>query len=277
MTEEVQQVAEAETAQPEAEVKEQATESPETPAGEQEKKAEAEERKFNQKEVDEAVQKRLARESRKLERQIRAEIENKLLKEQLESKSKPAPVQQGEPKPEQFKTYEEYIRATAKWEIKQENENARIQAEQEAQKKAREAYEARVYESLSKAASKYEDFEDVVSNPAISITPVMTDAMTESEVGGEIAYYLGNNPKEAAEIAKLSPVQQVKAIDKLERKLSEGTQVKTSSAPAPIKPVSTQSAQKSFDTTDPRSVKTMSTSEWINAERDRIRRKMSGR
>lgn len=235
MTEEVQQVAEAETAQPEAEVKEQATESPETPAGEQEKKAEAEERKFNQKEVDEAVQKRLARESRKLERQIRAEIENKLLKEQLESKSKPAPVQQGEPKPEQFKTYEEYIDKLTDWKLEQKLMAMQEMTAKQREQQAQAEYESQVGDKLRKGLDKYDDYEEVVESiPAEYITGPMVQAIAESDVADAISYYLGNNHKEAAAIAKMSPVQQVKAIDRLEAKLKAPAKVSEAPTPANV-------------------------------------------
>jgi hypothetical protein len=43
---------------------------------------------------------------------------------------------------------------------------------------------------------------------------------------------------------------------------------KTSNAPAPIAPVTARSqGTPRYDTTDPRSTKSMSTSEWIEAER----------
>jgi hypothetical protein len=45
---------------------------------------------------------------------------------------------------------------------------------------------------------------------------------------------------------------------------------RTTNAPAPISPVSGKgSSSPTYDTTDPRSVKSMTTSEWIEAERQR--------
>jgi hypothetical protein len=57
----------------------------------------------------------------------------------------------------------------------------------------------------------------------------------------------------------------------IEARLSaEPTFKKTSNAPAPIAPVNARTAgAPTFDTTDPRSVKSMSTSDWIEAERQR--------
>ena len=55
----------------------------------------------------------------------------------------------------------------------------------------------------------------------------------------------------------------------IEARLSaEPTFKKTSNAPAPIAPVTARaSGAPTYDTTDPRSTKSMSTSEWIEAER----------
>jgi hypothetical protein len=62
---------------------------------------------------------------------------------------------------------------------------------------------------------------------------------------------------------------QAKEIGRIEAKLAANPPVKrTSTAPAPIAPVTARSASTpGYDTTDPRSVKNMSTSEWIEADR----------
>jgi hypothetical protein len=218
---------------------EETTPPPEDTAktGDEEAKPEVKpEKTFTQAELDDILQRRLAKEQRKIERYARAEAERDQLREQLDrqTQTQQPSVQSGEPKPEQFKTYEEYIKATAKWEVKQENEQARKQYEQEAQTQAQQIHEAKIRDNLSKVANKYDDFEEVVTNPSLAITPVMTDAMGESEIGGEIAYYLGNHPKEAAEIARLSNVAQVKAIDRLEAKLAAPPKVSEAPPPAQV-------------------------------------------
>ena len=124
-------------------------------------------------------------------------------------------------------------------------------------------------------SDKYADFEQVVYNPKLPITNVMAETIQASDVGPDLAYYLGSNPQEAARISRLSPFLQAKEIGKIEAKLLDNPPVKkTSSAPAPISPVTAKAAgNPSYDTTDPRSVKSMSTSEWIEAERQRQIRK----
>jgi len=64
---------------------------------------------------------------------------------------------------------------------------------------------------------------------------------------------------------------QAKEIGKIEAKVASSPPVKKpSNAPAPIQPVAAGSSRgPAYDTTDPRSLKSMSTSEWIEAERQR--------
>ena len=103
----------------------------------------------------------------------------------------------------------------------------------------------------------------------------MAQTIQASDIGPEVAYYLGSNPKEADRISRLSPFLQAKEIGKIEVKLAESPSTKkSSSAPAPIQPVTPRGGNaRVLDTTDPRSIKEMSTSEWIEAERQRqIRR-----
>ena len=127
------------------------------------------------------------------------------------------------------------------------------------------------HEREEEARVKYDDFEQVAYNPKLPITDAMAQTIQASEVGPDIAYYLGSNPKEAERISRLSALMQAKEIGKIESKLADNPPVKkTSNAPAPIAPVTARSSgSPAFDTTDPRSVKTMSTSEWIEAERQR--------
>jgi hypothetical protein len=68
---------------------------------------------------------------------------------------------------------------------------------------------------------------------------------------------------------------QAKEIGKIEARLASDPPVKkTSNAPAPISPVTARSTgAPSHDTTDPRSIKSMTTSQWIEAERARQMKK----
>jgi len=229
------------TAAPAPEVVAQATESPE--------ERPAAHKTFSQEDLDAMVGKRLARERRKWEREQAAKAAEL-------NPAAPASL----PRPEEDP--EAYAEALA------ERKAVELLARREAEKQRFETLEA--YQDKEEAArEKYVDFEQVAYNPTLAITSVMAETIHASDIGPDIAYYLGGNPKEADRISRMNPFSQAKEIGKIEAKLAENPPVrKTTSAPPPIKPVTAKgvgSAQ--YDTTDPRSVKSMSTSEWIEAER----------
>jgi hypothetical protein len=207
---------------------------------------------FTQEELDAIVGKRLAREQRKWER------------EQAQRASTPA-VPSELPPPDQFDSVETYAKAYAEQMLR----------EREVQKQRSEYVEA-YHDREEDARGKYDDFEQVAYNPNLRITTVMAETIQTSDVGPDVAYYLGSNPKEADRISRLSPILQAKEIGKIEATLVSNPPVKkSSSAPTPISPVTARSSgAPAFDTTDPRSIKTMTTSEWIAAERARQVKKL---
>lgn len=206
---------------------------------------------FTQEEVDAMIGKRLARERRSWERERTKAPELPT--------AAPASVSQ-----DQFESVEKYAEALAAQ-----------KAEQLLQQRELERQQAAILESYhdkeEQARDKYEDFEAVAYNPSLKITTVMAQTIQASDVGPDVAYYLGLNPKEADRISRLSPILQAKEIGKIEAKVASSPPVKKpSNAPAPIQPVAASSSRgPAYDTTDPRSLKSMSTSEWIEAERQR--------
>lgn len=201
------------------------------------------ERVFTQKELDEILQKRLAKESRKVERYARAEAELRLLKEQIQSKPREN-VEPTEPKPNQFNDYESYIAALTDWKVDQKMRGLHEQTLKQRQIDEQTSHASKMRENLIRAADKYEDFEEVVANPSLPITVAMRDAIGESDIAGDVAYYLGTNAKEAERIAALSPIGQVKAILALEAKLKAPEKKLTTDAPEPITPNSNKGQVK---------------------------------
>jgi hypothetical protein len=213
---------------------------------------------FTQEEVDEIIARRLAREQRKLER---------------ERQQQPVPVAQGAPlSPDQFESTEAYVEALA---------------EQKAEERIRQRevmqQEASIHETFldreEAARVRYDDYEQVVRNPTLKITSTMAETIRRSEAGPDVAYWLGQNPKEADRISRLDTLSQAKEIGRLEAKMADSPPVKkTTSAPAPISPVAPRNnGNAAYDTTDPRSVKAMTTSEWIAAENRREMKRLGDR
>lgn len=260
MTEEVQQnLAEVESAQaPEVTAAtENAQNAPEVAdqSGET-----AEEKRFTQAELDAMIGKRLAREQRKWEREQQAKQAEMQARQSMPKELPPV---------DQFESPEAYAEALA---FKKAEE---LLAQREVHKQRAQVEEAYA-EREEEARGKYDDFEQVAYNPKLPVTEVMAETIKASDIGPDLAYWLGSNPKEADRISRLSPLLQARELGKIEAKLaSDPPQKKTTSAPAPIRPVTARtSGNPSYDTTDPRSTKTMSASEWIEAERARQIRKL---
>lgn len=223
-------------------------ETPEVPAEQEASKT------FTQEELDAIVGKRLAREQRKWEREQQQRLA------ELEARQKAVPAT--DLVPEQFDTYDAYAEALA------ERKAEELLAKREAARQQAELLDA-YHEREEQARDKYDDFEQVAYNPNLPVTEAMAQSIQASDIGPDVLYWLGSNPNEAARISRLNPILQAKEIGKIEASMSSNPPVrKTSTAPAPIAPVTARSnGAPRYDTTDPRSTKTMSTSEWIEAER----------
>ena len=257
MTEQVQEaLAEVESAPaPEATAApESAQNAPEVAENQPEQTPE--EKKFTQAEIDAMISKRLAREQRKWEREQQAKATQPVVKTEV-------------PPIEHFESPDAYAEALA---VRKAEE---LLAQREFQKQ-QAAVEDAYHEREEEARAKYDDFEQVAYNPQLRVTDVMAETIKASDMGPDLAYWLGTNPKEADRISRLAPLLQAREIGKIEAKLGTNPIVKpTTSAPAPISPVTARtSGSPSYDTTDPRSTKTMTDSQWIEAERARQMKKL---
>ena len=212
---------------------------------------------FTQEELDAAISKRLAREQRKWDR---------------ERQVAPPQTVVANPQIDQFESPEAYAEALAYQKAEE------LIAKRDFQRHQTEVVDA-YHDKEEEVRTKYADFDQVAYNPKLRITTEMAQTIQSSEIGPELAYHLGTNPKEAERISRLSPLAQAREIGRLEAKLvAEPVTKKVSSAPAPIAPVVPRSTgTPTYDTTDPRSIKTMSTSEWIAADRARQRKLMEAR
>jgi hypothetical protein len=214
---------------------------------------------FTQEELDDIVRKRLAKEQRKWERQ------------QRQPAAPPEPKEV--PPADQFESVDAYAQALA------EKKAQELVEQRELERQQTELLESYA-EREESARDKYEDFEQVVYNPNLRVTTVMAQTIQASDIGPDIAYHLGSNPKEAARIANLPPFLQAKEIGRIEAKLVANPPAvkQATKAPEPIAPVtSARSNSPKYDTTDPRSVSALSTSEWIEAERQRQIRAIKAR
>lgn len=140
----------------------------------------------------------------------------------------PTPVATGKPDPAKFDTHAEFVEALADWKVDQ-----KLQAREQVEKTTRakteaEARNATWQEKLVRGREKYDDFDDAMT-ANVPVSPPMAEVLMNSDVGADLAYYLGKNPAEAVRIAKLSPIAAARALGMIEARLET---VPTAAAPA---------------------------------------------
>jgi hypothetical protein len=199
-----------------------------------------EERTFSQAEVDEIVHKvkdsqrsKAYRREQKLRREIEsASLEVARFEPQAET-----------PQRKEDESYEDWIRREAAYIASHEARKVLEEHTQHVRAKTQEQAQAELSAQWEKAKDsgrkKYPDFEDVTGRPDVMISVAMGRSIQESEVGHEIAYYLGKHPEEAESIAEQSISGQIRAIGRLEAKLQE-SKAPTKQPAAPINPIETR-------------------------------------
>ena len=220
---------------------------------------------FSQEEVDRIVSKRLSKAERNWERRNQQLLETTLARV---AQPTPQPAPQAisdEPDPAKYEHYTDYLRDLTRYEARQvvtktSQQSTQEQREQMARQRAQEV-QTNLRTKMEAASDKYEDFDEVVMDSNLPISPGMAEVIAESDVGGELAYYLGKNRNEAARIAAMSPLAAAKELGRIEAKLSTAAP-EVSKAPAPPTPVN----QRSNATKDPDKMSVEEWTAWRNAE-----------
>ncbi len=204
---------------------------------------------FTQDEVNEIVEKRVARAKRAQERDLDSVVSAKVA-EALKPLTQPKTADPQAPKREDFADYELFVEAKAAHVAEQKFKtlmDGQHKAEQERQQQEREKTVTERYsDAVAKAASQYEDFEDGFI--ALQRMPIpngvavqLREAIAESDLAPQLLHHLATNPQDVQRIAQLSPARAVAEIGKLESKL-------TASAPAPTpKPASAPAAPEPIE------------------------------
>ena len=138
-------------------------------------------------------------------------------------------------------------------------------AERERQSQVK-SIEAKRDDIFAKAAKDGDfDAEDFLESTVV--TPVMAEAILDSDLAPKVVKFLYNNPEEAERIAELSPARQAVEIGKLEAKLSSTAPAKKSGAPAPITPIAAKASSSNEYRDD------MSDAEYAKWRRENSKRK----
>jgi hypothetical protein len=174
---------------------------------------------------------------------LEAELEQvkALLHKQAAPAQQKAPEATPEPKQEDFTDYAAYLDARAEWKARATTQQIIQQERQQFAKaqttRAEQAAATAYFAKVETAKAKYDDFEDVAFADDVPITDPMTKAIMGAENGPDIQYYLGSHPEEARVISRQDPYSQIRAIGRLEAKLSTPSPKKTTTAPKPVKPL----------------------------------------
>lgn len=176
---------------------------------------------FTQEEVDSLIGERLAKQARRLKKEQKTEKVAETPKQDLKA-----------PKEEDFDTYEEFLRADARYAAKEE---ARALREQDKKERAKEAQnkKAREWEKKQTAAfKKHPDYYDAIDSISETTFPdLVLEAMNDSDLGAELAYHLAKHPDELEDLLDLSPRKAVMQLGRLEDKLTAKEPVKKSKLP----------------------------------------------
>lgn len=184
------------------------------------------EKTFTQAELDEILQKRLAKAEAKAERRVLKQLE-KLTPQQQQ------PAQQivdDKPRRDQFASEEDYIDSLTDWKLEQRDRKT-MQVKVEEQTRSLYTKTEQLYKEAEKLPGfDRDDFEQ------LPLTPVIAQTLMDSDQAAKLMAYMTSNPEEVERISALSPARQAAELGKLEVKLS-ATPVKTTKTPAPISPV----------------------------------------
>jgi hypothetical protein len=214
--------------QPEAEQVNAASAEDGTEATESEEKQAPAEKTFTQKELDEILQKRLAKAEAKAERRAR-----EAYRDAVETVTRAQPVQNptlNEPTRDQFASDADWIDAKVEYKLQQRDAVAKAEAARASQQSLNSKTE-----NLYAQAEKVPGF-DRESFDELPLTQLIASALIESDVAPQLMAYMASNPEEVERIAKLSDARQAVELGKLEVKLQQAP--KTTKASPPISPVS---------------------------------------
>lgn len=154
---------------------------------------------------------------------------------------------------------------------RQVREELRREQEQKQKQERVKSWKTREAEFIAKTP----DYKQVAYYAPIS--DAMADVIQESELGPQIAYYLGKHTAEAEQIAQLDPVRAACALGRIEARLEKPAAPppppkQVSKAPPPPPKIEATDATPRVSTTSPDSDK-LTDDEWVKAERARLQRK----
>ena len=167
--------------------------------------------------------------------------------------------------------YQQYVFAEAQ---KQAVSAAKreLQADRDMQTKAQR--EASFASRSREFASTVSDFNEVVKNESLRITPEMADVIKDSDDGPALAYHLGKNPDVADRIAQLPPIVAARELGKIEATLAfereKAKEKPVSKAPPPTPKVDAVESSLRVTPDDPASDTAFDAEEWAKRRNKQV-------
>lgn len=225
------------------------------------------ERTFSQKELDEIVQKRLAKEQRKYEK-LTAHYEAELAKaSNAELKVEDKPIRR-----EDFDDYEAYLEAKnlrlVENRLKEAEKERRANSAKFTAEQQQREFNSKLESVLTTGRSKYSDFNAVVEGATdVPMSKTVVEAIVEADNGADLVYYFAKNPEVAEKLSEMSATLAAIEIGKLAASLeAQAKPKKASSAPAPITPATGKTPSNSTLPSDADDIET-----WMRKEKERER------
>jgi len=206
---------------------------------------------ISKKKAENEFKKRLNRqkkqEQRILEEKQRLQSENEQLLSKMQSLQSSIMFDQP-PNRYNFESESEFINATVQHQINRTVKEIELKETQEKEQQVRIKHQENWKNVVNAGSDKYEDFQDITS-PLFSndfpSNPALADAILNSKFGTDILYLLGKNPKQARELALMSPYNAINKFAEIEKRFEEAKKNKVT--PNKFSPPQALKSQSSTD------------------------------
>lgn len=196
----------------------------------QDEKTPAVEKTFTQTELNEILEKRIARAEAKAERRVIQALE-RIAPQQPQQYQPPV---NDRPQRDSYASQESYEDGLVDWKIDQ-RESVGKQAKAHEQSQAMTSKTENMYAEAAKIPGfDRDDFND------LPLTPAIVQTIVDSDVAPKLMAYMAANPADIARIATLSPARQAAELGKLEAKVASQKAPRVSNAPEPISTIGSQ-------------------------------------
>ncbi len=202
----------------------------ETASGEKETPVEPKTLTLTEDELRDRIERATAKASAKAERRALRQA-HEMLVQTAGRQQQPTQQQDDRPRREAYASDDDYFDKLTDWKLEQRDNRQKVTAQQEQIRSTGEKAE-KIYADAEKLSGlDRDDLDEVVGK----FTPVIAQALVESDVSAKLLTHMAMHPEDLQRIAALSPTRQAAEIGKLETKLTNTA--KPPRTPAPIEPV----------------------------------------